>query len=126
MQLSIVSKNIQALESTLLGDLPSVLTKVEPLTRHYFSKGLYCREMAIPAGTIMTGKEHLQDHICIITKGKCKVVSEEYTGVIEAPFIYASKKGAKRAIYAFTDLVWVTTHATSETDIDKIEQMLVR
>lgn len=115
-----ILSNINKLEVALTKE-----KQVVPLTRHYFSKGLYCREMAIPANTVMTGATHKQDHMCILIKGKCKVVSEEFIDVIEAPYIYASKAGTKRAIYAYSDLVWVTAHATNETDINILEQTLV-
>ena len=40
----------------------SKLPQTEPLTEHYFSNGMYCRKMFMPAGMLLVGKAHKQDH----------------------------------------------------------------
>jgi len=120
-----ILSDINRLQTALVNREQGFEVIVKPLTRHYFSQGLYCREMAVPARTVLVGAMHKQDHMCLVLKGKCKIVSEELTEIVEAPFMYASKAGAKRAIYAYSDLVWVTAHATEETNIETLEQTLV-
>ena len=123
-----------ALAKTGAGDIKSVfrledeilqMDQIEVEVNHYFSDGIYAREMIMPKGLLITGKIHLQEHFCVVSKGVVDVVSDEKTERIEAPFIYSSKPGAKRAIYAHEDAVWTTFHATTETDIDKIEAKVV-
>lgn len=100
--------------------------KIVPRITHYQIDGIYAREMWLPAGTLLVGKTHKKEHICIISKGTVKVVSEEFTSIIEAPYIYVSKRGAKRAMYAFTDLVWTTFHSIQNIDLNTIEDELVQ
>ena len=101
-------------------------TAVIPHILHYQIPGIYMREMWLPAGTLLVGKTHKKEHICVISKGKVKVVSEEFTELINAPYTYVSKRGAKRAMFAFTDVVWTTIHNTQEIDLDKIEKELIQ
>lgn len=92
--------------------------------RHYFAKGLYAREMLIPEGTVLTGKIHTTEHLCFITKGSISVLAEEGMRRINAPAILISKPGAKRAGFAHEDTIFVTVHATEETDLEKLEAEL--
>ena len=101
-------------------------TAVTPHILHYQIPGIYMREMWLPAGTLLVGKTHKKEHICVISKGKVKVVSEEFTDIIDAPHTYVSKRGTKRAMFAFTDVVWTTVHNTQEIDLNKIEEELVQ
>ncbi len=100
--------------------------RIIPHIIHYQIKGIYAREMWLPAGTLLVGKTHKKEHICVILKGKVKVVSEEFSSIIEAPYTYVSNRGAKRAMYAFTDLVWTTFHSVKNINLDTIEDELVQ
>lgn len=93
--------------------------------RHHFAEGLYAREMTMPEGAVVVGKIHKCEHLCIISQGDVSIVSEEFTGRVQAPFTYTSKPGAKRAITAHTETVWTTVHMTHETDIETLERELV-
>jgi hypothetical protein len=93
--------------------------------RHYFAEGLYAREITIPAGTLLTGKIHLFEHLNIISKGDISVMTEDGIKRIVAPATLISKPGIKRVGYAHAETVWTTIHACSETDPDKAEEMLV-
>ena len=79
---------------------------------HYFAKGLYAREIFIPAGTLLTGKIHKREHLNIISQGDISVMTEEGVKRISAPFAMVSKPGIKRVGYAHEDTVWTTIHAT--------------
>ena len=80
---------------------------------HHFSDGVYARELFIPKGTILTGKMHKHNHLNIMLYGDI----ERMTGHC----IFESKAGTKRAGFAHEDTLWVTIHATKETDLEKIE-----
>lgn len=93
--------------------------------RHYHANGFYAREMTMPAGCILVGKIHKSEHICIISKGQVTVVSEEFEGILEAPYTYVSKPGAKRALVSHTEVVWTTIHKTDETNLENLEKQLI-
>ncbi len=85
--------------------------------------GLYLRELFVPRGTIATGKIHKVGHANIIAKGSVSVLGEGKR--IEGPYWFFSPPGTKKAIYAHTDTLWITVHATDESDLDKIEDALI-
>ena len=44
---------------------------------------------------------------------------------IIAPYTFVSRPGTKRVGLAHADTVWVTIHATEETDLEKIEEEVI-
>jgi hypothetical protein len=93
--------------------------------KHHFSPGVYARELFIPAGTLLTGKIHKFEHLNIMSQGDMSVMTEDGIKRVQAPFTVVSPAGTKRIAFAHSDTVWTTIHATEETDIDKIEGILV-
>ena len=65
---------ILALEQEVLS-MPQI--KLE--NKHYFAKGLYARELFMPKGSVVTGKIHLQEHLCIISYGDVTVTTDNGT-----------------------------------------------
>lgn len=94
--------------------------QVDCPVKHYFAPGIYAREMTIPAGVVLTGAVHKTEHLCIISKGRISVSTDEGVREFAAPCTFVSKAGAKRAGYAHEETVWTTIHATDETDLDKL------
>src|ERR1017187_4568160 len=93
--------------------------------KHYFSNGVYARELFIPAGTLLTGKIHKFENLNIMSQGDMSVLTENGIKRVQAPFTIVSPAGTKRIAFAHTDTVWTTICATEETDLDKIENLLV-
>ena len=118
---------VQNLESKILeefGDAAKDGNAVAPVN-NYICKGNYAREIFINAGTCMIGKIHKHEHINVLSKGRCLVVTEDGREELEAPLTWISKAGIKRAVYAYTDVIWTTVHPTNETDLDKIEDEVI-
>lgn len=97
--------------------------EIEPV--HRFAKGLYAREITIPAGTLLTGKVHKEQHMNVISKGRITVLTENGLETISAPATIVSPPGTKRIGYAHEETVWTTIHATEETDVAAVERILV-
>lgn len=122
--LSALREKVVALEATMLGmkqhqiDIPIV---------HHFAPGLYGREMRVPAGTCLVGKIHKSEHLCVLSKGDVTVITDEGRRRIQASTVIHSMPGAKRAILAHEDSVWINFHhnPTNERDLDKIEANFV-
>ena len=93
---------------------------VELTLRHFFSPGVYARELTIPAGVLLTGEIHKYQQLNILSKGTISVLLEDGIHKIEAPFTVVSPPGTKRIAYAHTDCVWTTILGTYETEVDKI------
>ena len=113
-------ERVFALEAEMLKE-PQV--HIEPV--HRFAQGLYSREVTLPAGSLSTGHIHAQEHISVISKGRCKIVTEDGTQEIAAPFTMIVPPGRKNCVYAIEDTVWTTFHATPARTVEEAEATLI-
>ena len=95
---------------------------IEPT--HAFAHGLYSRSILIPKGTLLTGKVHKQDDLQIMVYGDCAVKTELGEKRLQGFHMFPSKAGYKQIGLAHEDTLWVTVHATTETDLDRLEELL--
>lgn len=99
--------------------------QVELKVKHYFSKGVYARELHIPAGVILTGEIHKFENLNILSQGKIEVLTEKGMQEVAAPFTVVSPSGTKRIARAITDCIWTTIHGTDENDLNIIEKTFI-
>lgn len=101
------------------------MPQVECIEKHHFGPGMYVKEVTMPAGSIIVGKPHKTEHLCILLQGKMKLVKEDGE-VIElvAPATFVGKPGRKIA-YIIETVVFQNIFATDETDVEKLEHMFV-
>jgi hypothetical protein len=104
----------------------SKLPQYEPETKHYFHGGMYCREVFRHAGVLVVGAVHKKEHFYLIVSGTVQITdgeggAKEVTG----PHLFHSKPGTKRAVYAVTDTLCMTFHATESKTVDEAEAELV-
>jgi hypothetical protein len=115
---------IEPTKERLLDELEVALAhmpRVELPVTHRFTKGMYIREIQIPAGTMLTSMTHKTEHPFVISEGAIKVTSDNEGSVIyEAPHTGITKPNTRRALHALTDVVWTTFHVTELTDVEKI------
>lgn len=95
-----------------------------PVT-HYFSEGVYAREIFVPAGTTLTGLIHKYSNLNIMLTGEMSVSIDGVMTLVKAPFIAISPPGTKRVAHALQDTRWITIHGTHETDVEKIEHQFI-
>lgn len=103
--------------------MPDLQIEIKPV--HHFCKGLYAREITIPAGSTLVGKIHKHEHINIISKGEISVMTENGIERIKAPATIISKPGIKRVGYAHEETVWTTIHPTDVRDIEELEKIFI-
>lgn len=89
--------------------------------KHYFSPGVYAREITIPADTLLTGRVHKYEQLNILSGGEISVLTQDGMKRVSAPFTVVSPPGTKRIAYAHTECIWTTILATEEKDPDVIE-----
>ena len=113
---------IEAVEARCL-ELPQVACP----TTHVFAKGVYWREVAIPAGVFAMGHEHKTEHINVLLAGKVRVMVDGRVTELTAPQVIVSGPGIRKVVYAVTATRWANVHAnpTDETDLDKIEDLFI-
>lgn len=93
---------------------------------HHFAPGIYGKEMICPADLLVTGMAHKTEHLSIFLQGRMIVADGNGGSVeIEAPMVELGKPGIKRAGYTLDEVRWITIHQTDETDIDKLEELLL-
>lgn len=116
---------IEALEQVMLAQPKEQQLEIEPV--HYFAGGLYAREITIPAGALVTGKVHREEHINIVSKGALTVWTEDGMRYLQAPYAFVSRPGTKRVGLAHEETVWTTLHANPENirDVHELEERLV-
>lgn len=95
-------------------------------TEHFIVPGLlYGRKTNVPAGATIISAVHKAPHITVALKGIATVVDEEGNKKdVFAPHVFVTPAGTQRAIYAHTEVEWLTVHACEETDIEVIEKLL--
>ncbi len=95
--------------------------------KHSFSDGIYVREIFIPAGMFIVGKIHKHDHPNFLMSGEVDVVTESGSVRLKGPCSMISSAGTKRALYAITDLTWITVHLnpTNTQDLKELEKLVI-
>ena len=108
-----------------LEDAIKAMEQVDLPLGHFQIPGVYVRAMLIPKDTVLTGKIHNHECISIVAKGSISVQSHDGVQRLEAGWIGVSQAGIKRAGFAHEDTVFITVHRCDETELDKIESLLV-
>lgn len=100
------------------------IEKICPLV-HSYGDGCYIRQIFMPKGTLIVSKIHKKTHPYFVMTGRASVSTESGVEIIQAPFQGITQSGTKRALYIHEDMIWITTHVTKETDLDKIEDEII-
>ena len=108
----------------IIEDHISGLPQTEFRVEHYFSDGLYVRELHIPKDQVITGKIHKRGHINFLMKGEILVNDGTESYHLKAPMIIKSEPGTRRAGITISDCIWATSHATEATTVAEAEDEL--
>ena len=92
---------------------------------HNFSDGLYAKQMVIPQGFVVGQHAHKYSHLSILAKGRVLVKTDDFDKEYVAPACIDIKANVNHLIQALEDTVWYCIHATNETDINKIDEVLI-
>ena len=99
---------------------------VEMETWHHFADGLVARTVFIPAGTVLTGAVHKEEHMNVCF-GDIEVWTEQGMKRLTGYNVIPSLPGTKRVGRTFGDTWWTTVHLNpqNERDIAKLEDALI-
>jgi hypothetical protein len=103
----------------------SKMPQYEPLTKHTFHGGMYCREVWRAAGVIIVGNVHKKEHFYLIASGTVAITTDDGVRVVTGPELICTKPGTKRAVYAETDALCMTFHRVESTTVEEAEAELV-
>lgn len=115
--------DIQRLHA-MLGLMPQV--HIEP--KHHFAKGMYGRELMMPAGTLIVGKIHKHEHLAIMVYGDILVYTEQGGKKrLKGYNMMVSPPETKRVVYPYEDTLWITIHLDPEgkRDVEALEPDLI-
>jgi hypothetical protein len=99
--------------------------QVECKESHHFGPNIYIKEVTLPAGSVIVGKHHRHEHLCNMVSGRMIVVDSDGNRTeLVAPMTFMAKAGRKIA-YIIETVVFQNIYSTSETDIQKLEDMIV-
>ena len=91
-----------------------------PVT-HRFGPGIYIREVLLPRGAYVVGHAHKTVHLNIMLTGRLGLFNDEGDEtILSAPQTFVAGMGRKVA-YIYEDVIWQNIHATTETDVEKLE-----
>lgn len=95
--------------------------------KHYFSEGVYVRQIFMPAGLLVVGKVHKTTHLNIVVSGRCDVMINGEIKEFKAGDIFESLKGSQKTLYIFEDTTWLTIHTNEDNskDIKELEDKYV-
>jgi quercetin dioxygenase-like cupin family protein len=93
--------------------------------KHHFSSGVYAKQMMLPKGHFVVGHAHTYDHLSILASGTVIVKTDEDKQVYFAPACITIQKHVNHLITAVEDAHWFCIHATTETDLDKVDEVLI-
>jgi len=98
---------------------------VDPQVKHHFSDNLYAKEMVIPKGYIAGMHKHVFSHLSILASGRALIKTDEYNKEVVAPYCLNIIAETHHQIEALEDCVWFCIHSTDETDVSKVDEVLI-
>ncbi len=100
----------------------SVVDAVE----HFFSDGVYAKQLNLNAFHIAQTHIHKYSHLSILAKGRVVVNVEGNEKEYIAPTCIEIKAGLEHSIEALEDSTFFCVHHTFETDVNKVDEVLIK
>lgn len=122
-EVAVRRNNIARLADKLVAELDpaEVEAELDESTFHHHCEGVYAREYRLPADHILIGRVHKYACFNVLLEGRMTITSSENPPKeVSAPQFFISKAGEQKAAVAHTDCVFITFHATEETDPVKL------
>jgi quercetin dioxygenase-like cupin family protein len=94
--------------------------------QHHFSDGVYAKQMALPKGHFAVSHKHNYSHLSVLASGEALVEVDGIVNLYKAPACIHIAADTEHKITALEDVVWYCIHATDETDVEKIDKVLIK
>lgn len=92
---------------------------------HYFSDGVYAKQMHLEKGYAARSHKHNYDHLSILASGEVDISYNGFKTRYLAPCCINIKAGIEHEIVAHKDSIFFCIHATSETDVNEVDKILI-
>lgn len=98
--------------------------------RHHFigqgqEKGVYAKELHIPAGFLLVSHSHGYDHLSVLASGTVQITIGGKTETMTGPRAITIRAGEPHTLRAVTKAVWFCIHPTDETDVAKVDDAIL-
>lgn len=96
---------------------------IVPEIAHFFSAGVYAKQMRLPKNHTATSHKRNYDHLSILARGEVDI---DFNGVVErfrAPCCINILAGIEHKITALKSAIFYCIHATEETE--NIDEVLI-
>lgn len=90
------------------------------------AKGVYAKELHIPAGFRLVSHAHPYDHLSILVSGEITLEVGDRWQKMVGPCAVTIKAGEHHTLRAYTDAVWFCIHPTDETDAAKVDDAILK
>lgn len=90
------------------------------------AKGVYAKELRIPAGVWLISHVHNYDHMAILAAGVATLTVNGKEQTLTGPRAVTIKAGEHHKLLAVTDAVWFCIHPTDETDASKVDDAILK
>ena len=120
----VIRSKILHLEEEMRKEPDALIGDSCPL-KHSFAKGLYIREITMPANMLFVTKIHKFSHAAFILCGVVSILEESSARRVTAPASFITPPRTKRVVFTHKETVWTTVHATDKTDIKEIEEEII-
>jgi len=100
--------------------------------RHHFigqdhARGVYAKEVRIPAGCEIVSHSHTYDHLAVLASGTIRLVVGDAPGLtLTGPRALCVVAGAAHSVLALTDAVWFCVHPHDETDAATVDAIILK
>lgn len=101
------------------------MPQVEVPVTHRFCEGVYIREATLPAGMFALGHAHRHDCLNVVLTGSVSVLVEGVVKRLGAGDVFVGKALDRKAGFVHEESRWQTIHATRETDLARLEDLLL-
>jgi hypothetical protein len=110
---AITPEMLDRLEAELLA-----FPQIEVPIKHTFCNGLYIREGVLPAGGLILGHSHKEQHHCVVLSGKLLIFNFDRTVTeINGPASFIGEPGRKLGL-SVTEVVMQNIHPTANWPAD--------
>lgn len=92
---------------------------------HHFAAGMYAKEMRVPKGISLVSHVHKVDHFSILAVGRAAVEVDGVRKEYDAGSVVTIEAGKRHKVVALEDMVWFCIWPTDETDVEKIDEVLI-
>ena len=92
---------------------------------HFFSDGVYAKQLTLLKGHIALTHKHIYDHLSILAQGEVELTLDGIKTRFTAPTCIDIKAGIEHQIEALTDSTFFCVHSSNEKDINKIDETLI-